>query len=134
VKPKADARPKKVSLLRSWAAIGALMIASAGGGYMFAEYRQQQALEDARAMHDELRGMRDEINAKLLALAQTTEHLAHDRAADGESPADIESTVLARGPVDRACEETGSASPCDAAPQSTPTTPAVAASAGDGGL
>ncbi|HVY82886.1 MAG TPA: hypothetical protein VG994_17990, partial [Steroidobacteraceae bacterium] len=107
VRSKADSRPKKASLLRSSVAIAALMIASATGGYALSEYRQQQVIDDTRAMHDELRGMRDEINAKLLALAQTTEHLAHERTAGAGSPADTETLVLARGPLDRACEATG---------------------------
>ena len=81
---------------------------SAAGGYVFAEFRQQQAIEDARAMHEELRGMRDEINAQLQALKQTAERLARERGASDELPADAEAMVLASGPVDRACNETGS--------------------------
>ncbi len=115
VKPKTDSRPKKTSVLRSYVAIAVLMIASAAGGYLFAEFRQQQAIEDARAMHEELRGMRDEINAQLQALKQTAEHLARERGAGDEPAADAETLVLARGPVDRACNETGSdAAACDA--------------------
>jgi hypothetical protein len=115
VKTKADSRPKKTSMLRSYAAIASLMIASAAGGYVFAELRQQQAIEDARAMHEELRGMRDEINAQLQALKQTAEHLARERGADDAPPADAETLVLARGPVDRACNETGTdTAACDA--------------------
>ncbi len=114
VKTKPDSRPKKTSMLRSYVAIAVLMIASAAGGYVFAEFRQQQAIEDTRAMREELRGMRDEINAELQALKQTAEHLARERGADNEPAADAESLVLARGPVDRACSETGSdASVCD---------------------
>ena len=117
VKTKTDSRPKKTNMLRSYAAIAALMIASAAGGYVFAEFRQQQSIEDARAMHEEIRGMRDEINAQLQALKQTAEHLARERGASDEPPADAETMVLARGPVDRACNETGSdTSACDAAP------------------
>ena len=130
VKPKSDSRPKKTSMLRSYVAIAALMIASAAGGYTFAEFRQQQAIEDARVMHEELRGMRDEINAQLQALKQTAEHLARERGAGDEPPADAEALVLARGPVDRACDETTSDAPgCgakeDPAPTSSPVTPLV---------
>jgi hypothetical protein len=130
VKTKPDSRPKKTSMLRSYAAIAALMIASAAGGYMLAQFRQQQALEDTRAMHDEIRGMRDEINAELQALKQTTEHLARDHAGD-ELSADVETTVLARGPVDRACNETGSdAYACEPSPPKAPgETPLAAESA-----
>jgi len=118
VKPKMDSRPKKASLWRSSVAIAALMLVSATGGYLFAEFRQEQVLADARAMHDELRGMRDEINAKLLALAQTTEHLTRDHGTGDAPPADAETTVLARGPMDRACDEAGTAAPpCEVEPR-----------------
>ena len=136
VKSKTDSRPKKTSLPRSYAAIASLMIASAAGGYVFAEYRQQHAIEDARAMHEELRGMRDEINAQLQALKQTAEHLARERSAGDEAPADAETVVLARGPVDRACNETNSdASTCGDAREPAPAIePAAAAVAVDGAL
>jgi len=125
VKPKTDARPKKTSMLRSYVAIATLMTASAAGGYLFAEFRQQHAIEDARAMHEELRGMRDEINAQLQALKQTAEHSARERGAGDDPAADAETMVLARGPVDRACNETGSdASACDAVPEPAAKTPA----------
>jgi hypothetical protein len=135
VKPKTDSRSKKTSILRTYAAIGALMIASAVGGYLFAEFRQQQAIEDARAMHEELRGMRDEINAQLQALKQTAEHLARERGAGDEPPADAETLVLARGPVDRACNETGTdTSACDAIPEPLPAATAETPAAADGAL
>ena len=115
IKPKTDSRSKKMSKRRSYAAIGALMIASAAGGYVFAEFRQQQAIEDARAMHEELRGMRDEINAQLQALKQTAEHPAREPGVDNGPDADTETLVLARGPVDRACNAPGNAaSACNA--------------------
>jgi cytochrome P450 len=133
VKPKTDARPKKTSMLRSYVAIAVLMVASAAGGYVFAELRQQQAIADARATHEELRGMRDEINAELRALQQTAEHLARERRADDEPDADAETLVLARGPVDRACSEAGSdVSACDAIREAAPATPADPPVAADG--
>ena len=133
LKTKADARPKKANLLRSSLAIAALMIASAVSGYLFAELRQQQAIEDARALRDELRGMRDEMNAQLQALAQTAEHLAREHGVDNGLPADAETLLLARGPADRACNEaSGDASVCDAASEPPPATPAVAPLASDG--
>ena len=135
VKTKTDSRPKKTKMLRSYAAIAALMIASATGGYVFAEFRQQQAIEDARAMHDELRGMRDEINAELQALKHTAEHLARERGAGDDASADAETMVLARGPVDRACNETGGdASACDATPDPTAAASAGTPVAAGGGL
>lgn len=128
IKNKPDQRPKKTSMLRSYVAIAALMFASAASGYLFAEFRQQQAIEDARAMHDELRGMRDEINAQLEALKQTADHLANERGASGEPGADdAEAVVLARGPTDRACEDSaGDATPaCDAGDKTAPEPPAA---------
>jgi hypothetical protein len=133
VKPKTDSRPKKTSMLRSYLAIAVLMIASAAGGYVFAELRQQQAIADARATHEELRGMRDEINAELRALKQTAEHLARERGAGDTTPADAEAMVLARGPVDRACNETGSdTSACDAVPEPAAAAPASTPVTADG--
>ncbi len=136
VKSKTDSRPKKTSVVRSYAAIASLMIASAAGGYVFAEFRQQQSIEDARAMHEELRGMRDEINAQLQALKQTAEHLARERGTGDGLPADAETVVLARGPGDRACNETGSdVSACgDAHEPASPIEPAAAPVAADGAL
>jgi hypothetical protein len=132
VKTKADSRPKKTSMLRSYAAIATLMIAAAAGGYVFAEFRQQQAIADARAMHEELRGMRDEINAQLQALKQTAEHLARERAVSDDPPADAETLLLARGPVDRACNETDSdTSACPAVAEPAAQAPASAPVAAD---
>jgi len=114
VKPKTDSRSKKASTLRSYAAIAALMTASAAGGYLFAEFRQQRTLEDARAMHEEIRGMREEINAQLQALKRPAARPSQERSAGDDPPADAETMVLARGPVDRACNESdGEAAACD---------------------
>jgi hypothetical protein len=133
VKTKTDSRPKKTSVLRSYIAIATLMTTSAAAGYLFAESRQQQAIEDARAMHEELRGMRDEINAQLQALKQTAEHSARERGAGDEPAAGAETMVLARGPVDRACNATGSdASACDAVPEPAAAAPASTPVAADG--
>jgi uncharacterized protein HemX len=135
VKTKPDSRPKKANMLRSYVAMAALMIASAAGGYVFAEFQQQQTIEDARAMHEEIRGMRDEINAQLQAFKQTAEQLTRERGASGGPPADAETLVLARGPVDRACNELGSnASTCAAAPEPAAAAPAGTPVAADGGL
>src|ERR1044072_6016345 len=87
---KSGAMPKKTSLLRSWFATATLMIASAAGGYLYAESAQEQALLDARAVQVELRGMRDEINAQLLVLAQTTGRLVEQRDAEHDTQTDVE--------------------------------------------
>jgi hypothetical protein len=120
---KSGQSPRRTSLLRSSFATTALMIASAGGGYVYAEFRQRQALEDARAVHDELRAMRDEINAQLLVLAQTTGRLARDR----DPRIDIEVPALAPDPADDECDETSGddQTPCEAAgpPETSTRTP-----------
>ena len=137
VKTKPDSRPKKTNMLRSYVAMAALMIASAAAGYVFAEFQQQQAIEDARAMHEEIRGMRDEITAQLQALKQTAEQLTRGRGASDGPPADAETLVLARGPVDRACNEIGrDASTCNAVAVAEPSAvaPAGGPVAADGGL
>jgi len=100
---KSGQSPRRTSLIRSSFTTTALMIASAAGGYVYAEFRQQQALEGERAVHDELRAMRDEINAQLLVLAQTTGRLARDRDADSDGHVD-EVPALGSGPADDECD------------------------------
>jgi hypothetical protein len=109
VKNKAESRPKRTNMLRSSLSLAALMVASAAGGYVYAEFRQQQALDDARAMREEFRSMRDELNAKLQMLALTTERLQH--AVDGELP-------VAVGPTSTAgCDDNDErVAPCGPAP------------------
>lgn len=75
---KLEMRPKKGTTLRSIVAVIALMVASGVGGYLYSGMRQQSASED-------LRSMREELNAKLQLLATTTERLA--QARDGGAPA-----------------------------------------------
>lgn len=125
VRVKGGQSPKKGSLLRSSFTTATLMIASAAGGYVYAEFRQQQALDDARAVQDELRAMRDEINAQLLVLAEATGRLVRDRAGDGRSAADSGAPPLASGPVDGDCDAAGGRgqAPCAAAGPPEPSTP-----------
>ena len=135
VKTKPDPRQKRASMLRSSISMAALVAASFAGGYLYAEFRQQQAIEDTRAMRDDLRGMRDEINAQLQALAQTAAHLERERRGENELPADAEALVLARGPADRACEDTTSGdrpSTCDAAAPPSQVGPVATPLASDG--
>lgn len=115
---KSGQSPKKASLLRvSVTTTALMMVASAAGGYLYAEFRQQQALDDARTVHAELRAMRDEINAQLLVLAQTTGRLVQARAGDGHADAGVEAAAVAPLPADDACDATGSdgPTPCAAA-------------------
>src|SRR5437763_1559426 len=66
---KFDVRPKKGRTVRSVVSVVALMLASGVGGFLYSELRQQHAADD-------LRSMREELNAKLQVLATTTERLA----------------------------------------------------------
>lgn len=109
IKQQTDQRRKRTTTLRSALAVMALMIVSAAGGYFFAEFRLQYALDDVRTVHEELRGMRVEMNAELQTLAKTTEHLTPAHDADGEPTTDVEATLLAAGCEDQACDETRAA-------------------------
>jgi hypothetical protein len=116
VRVKSGQSPKKASALRSSFGTLMLMIASAASGYVYAQYKQQQAVDDARAVHAELRAMREEINAQLLVLAQATGRLVQDRAAASRSQADVARALAPESGCDatgsdpsRACE--GAASP-----------------------
>ena len=75
---KADSRPKRDRTIRSFISVVMLMIASAASGYLFSEFRNARAADD-------MRSMREEINAKLQALAQSTERLATARQNAVES-------------------------------------------------
>ena len=97
VKGKADSRPKRTRMARSMISIAALMATSAAGGYLFAEYRQQRGLDEMHTLREELRGMRDELNAKLQAL-ETAEHLAPEHGVV-EPPAGIEASATTEAPV-----------------------------------
>lgn len=107
VRVKGGASPKKGSLLRSSFTTATLMIASAASGYLYAEFKQQEALDDASAVHEELRAMRGEINAQLLVLAQSTGRLVQNRAGDGYPRTDGEALPLASGPVHDECQTAG---------------------------
>src|SRR5215471_61283 len=104
IRMQTDKRRKRTTTLRSALAVMALMIVSAAGGYFFAEFRLQHALDDVRTVHEELRGMRVEMNAELQTLAKTTEHFTPAHDADGEPTTDVEATLLAAGCEDQACE------------------------------
>jgi hypothetical protein len=55
---KIDVRPKKGNTMRSVLAVLALMVASAGGGFLYSEFMKQRATEDMRAMRTELKELR----------------------------------------------------------------------------
>lgn len=56
---KVDTKPKRGSTVRSILAVLALMVASAGGGFLYSQLLQQRDAEDIRAMRHELRELRD---------------------------------------------------------------------------
>ena len=92
-----NTRPKKGSTFRSLLAVFALMVVSAVGGYLFSEFRSERTAND-------MRSMRDELNAKLQVLSATTERLAGIRnngenaanqATNPAAPASVEAFVYA---------------------------------------
>jgi hypothetical protein len=97
VKGKADSRPKRTSMTRSMISIAALMATAAAGGYLFAEYRQQRALDEMHTLREELHGMRDELNARLQTL-ETVEHLAPEHGI-AEPPAGVEAPAMIEIPA-----------------------------------
>jgi hypothetical protein len=66
---RTDSRPKRGSTVKSMFAVAALMVVSGVGGFLFSEFRSERAAND---MHS----MRDDINARLQVLADTTSRLA----------------------------------------------------------
>jgi hypothetical protein len=76
---KPESRPKRGRTLRSIVAIIALMGASGVGGFMYSELRQQRTTED-------LRSMREELNARLQSLATATQQLASERISAHQPP------------------------------------------------
>jgi hypothetical protein len=71
-----DSRQKRGSTIKSIVAVVVLMLVSGVGGFLFSEFRSERTAND---MHS----MRDDINAKLQILAETTSRLA---ARDNPSP------------------------------------------------
>jgi hypothetical protein len=115
---KVDSRPKKGSTMRSMFAVLALMVASAGGGFLYSEFMKQRAAEDMHAMRDELKEMRSLIAAE--REAARTEAAAPSKPASManeavtlpaamESVADsVESVVYVP-----ACRTPGATTPCN---------------------
>jgi hypothetical protein len=103
---KVDVRPKRGSTMRSVLAVLALMIASAGGGFLYSEFLKQRNGEDLRAMRQEVREMKEELKSTMSAAMNAREAASHSRAttnavdaayvADAQpaaSPAHAESVV-----------------------------------------
>jgi hypothetical protein len=75
---RSSAPPRRGSTLRSIVAVLALMVASGVGGFMFSELRQERTSQD-------LRSMRDELNAKLQMVEANTARLAVREAASTDT-------------------------------------------------
>ncbi len=109
---KLEIRPKKGMTSRSIAAVVALMIASGVGGYLYSELRQQHAGED-------LRSMRDELNAKLQLLATTTERLALSRDTQAQTTTMAPTMAVAVVPATDSAESVIYAPGCPASANCT---------------
>jgi hypothetical protein len=114
-KSRLDPRPKKGNTTRSLLAVLALMAVSAVGGYFFSEFRTERTAND-------MKSMRDELNAKLQILAATTERLATSRGgvSEGASTQPANSAVLGPGSVEAvvyapACQAVGQTGSCSEA-------------------
>ncbi|MBB6091397.1 hypothetical protein HNQ60_000243 [Povalibacter uvarum] len=78
-KGRIDIKPKRGLTARSIFSVIALMIASAGGGFLYSQFLQQRAGEDIRAMRQELRELRDLTASRVLdgrPLNQSVQQLA----------------------------------------------------------
>lgn len=83
---KADVKPKRGSALRSVIAVAALMVASAAGGFLYAQLLREREGEDIRAMRQELRELRDLTASTVMERARPQE-----RVAEALPPAETES-------------------------------------------
>jgi len=89
---RTDSRPKRGSTTKSILAVCALMIVSGVGGFLFAEFRNERAADD---MHS----MRDDINAKLQVLAETTSRLAAREMANTPAQSSAASVQTSLAPT-----------------------------------
>ena len=104
---RVDVRPKKGSTVKSIAAVVALMVVAAVGGFLFSEFRNERNSLD-------LHSMRDDINSKLQVLAQTTERLAMRSDAQNSIPqplANLQSAAQVAAPLTSPMISTGINSP-----------------------
>ena len=88
-----DSRQKRGSTIKSIVAVVVLMLVSGVGGFLFSEFRSERTAND---MHS----MRDDINAKLQILAETTSRLAarDSMTNGGASVASVMSPVSPASP------------------------------------
>jgi hypothetical protein len=81
---KVDVRPKKGSTMRSVLAVLALMVASAGGGFLYSEFLKQRNGEDLRAMREEVREMKQEVRSMTAAATRARDE--QSSAQDAAEP------------------------------------------------
>jgi hypothetical protein len=118
-----DFRQKKGSTVKSIVAVVVLMLVSGVGGFLFSEFRSERTAND---MHS----MRDDINAKLQVLAETTSRLAaRDNAGASVAsamspvspvqvvPTTVESVIFAP-----ACQAGASCTEANSQPMAIPST------------
>lgn len=89
-KGRVDLKPKRTTA-RSIFAVFALMVASAGGGFLYSQFLQQRAGEDIRAMRQELRELRDLTAQRVLESRPAQQQLAD---ASRPVPAPVEATTV----------------------------------------
>lgn len=92
---KVDVRPKRGSAMRSVLAVLALMVASAGGGFLYSEFLKQRSGEDLRAMRQEVREMKDELRSMTTAATRAREGVRADESATRE-PTALDASFVAQ--------------------------------------
>jgi hypothetical protein len=98
VRGKVDVRPKRGSTLRSILSVIALMIASAGGGFLYSEFLKQRNGEDLRAMRQEVREMKDELKS-ITSAAMAVRNGGDTRVATNPDMATVDTTYVG-GPAE----------------------------------
>ena len=86
-KGRVDLKPRRTTA-RSIFAIVALMVASAGGGFLYSQFLLQRSGEDIRAMRQELRELRDLTAARVLQTRPAQQQLADVARPEVLAPAE----------------------------------------------
>lgn len=117
---KIDVKPRRGTTLRSIVAVLALMVASAGGGFLYSELLKQRNSEDILAMRQELRELKELTASSMrkvdqpVAVPEALRVAASDESVPGDAGGHAESIVYVpacRRPADAgvtgaACTET----------------------------
>jgi hypothetical protein len=87
---KVDVKPRRGTTLRSIIAVLALMVASAGGGFLYSELLKQRASEDILAMRQELRELKELTASSIRKPDEPSApaELMHVAASEEDSPRD----------------------------------------------